>query len=778
MSSAPLAEHSRIIPVPRTPLIGRVREVAALAALLRRPDVRLVTLIGPGGVGKTRLALAAAEHLAGDYRDGVVFVALQSVADPALVASAIAQALGVRESADQSLQDGLTAVLQPRELLLVLDNFEQVVDAAPLLTDLLAACPELTLLVTSRIVLRLYGEHAYLVPPLVLPDPQRLPPIEQLRAIESIHLFAERAQAARTEFSLTTSNAPSIAAICARLDGLPLAIELAAARVRLLSATALLDRLEQRLRVLTGGPRDAPARQQTIRDTIAWSYELLPLDDQRLFRQLAVFVGGWTLEAVEAICDPDLDAFEGLGTLVDHHLVRQVDQPGGTARFEMLETMREFGLEQLQVHGESADSHARHVAYFLALAEQAAPELSGPRQARWIRRLQAEHDNMRTALAWSLERDQAQLALRLGNALTSFWYARGIHHEGHRWLDRALDASLAAPAELRAKAFGNAGWISMFHGDYADARTKFEAAITLYRDLGNIEKVAWCIANLVITSLMGQQADVPVDGLLREALDLQPQLRTAQTIGNISFAAGMSTMILGDAERAMELFEDALDIYRGAEDTSAILWATWAIGAIALTLADYAHAAALFRETLAVGSTADDENAVVHAIYGLACAAAGTGAAARAACLWGAQEMLQANVGIRVAAVSRAVTNYEHHLSMARKQRGEAAFAAAWAEGRAMSEEEAVAYALEHDATPIQAAAMDPPEAITEPTGLTRREREVLRLLVDGRTNQEIAAALFISPHTVANHVAHIMNKLGLDSRAAAAAWAVRHGIG
>ena len=309
------------LPAPRTALIGRAREIAEVCRLLRRPEARLLVLTGAGGAGKTRLAIAVAEHLRADFDDAITFVSLAPISDPALVASAIAQAIGIRESAERSLRDGLVAVLVSRRLLLILDNFEHVLPAARLIDDLLTACPRLTILVTSRAVLRLSGERNYLVPPLSLPDPQQLPPLEQLGAVEAIQLFVERAQAAQADFTLTPDRAVAVAAICRRLDGLPLAIELAAARISLLSTQALLARLAHRLQVLTGGPRDAPARQQPLRATLAWSYDLLPPATQWLFRQLAVFAGGWTLGAAEAVCVSGDDIFDGLAALVDYSLV-------------------------------------------------------------------------------------------------------------------------------------------------------------------------------------------------------------------------------------------------------------------------------------------------------------------------------------------------------------------------------------------------------------------------------------------------------------------------
>jgi predicted ATPase/class 3 adenylate cyclase len=476
------------LPLQPTPLIGREKEVAEVCDLLRGEETRLLTLTGPGGIGKTRVALQAAADLLEDFPDGTFFVPLATVTETELLLPAVAETLGVRETGEQLLHESLKDYLSERRMFLLLDNFEQVLGAAPAVTELLAAAPDLKVLATSRAPLGLYGEHEFPIPPLTLPDLKRPPSLERLTQYEAVGLFVERAQAVKPDFSITNESAPAVAEICVRLDGLPLAIELAAARIKMLPPKAMLQRLGSRLKLLTGGARDLPERQRTLRSTIEWSYALLDEGEQLLFARLAVFSGGRILEAIEAICDAEgdlpMDVFEGVSSLLDKSLLAQEEGPNGEPRFVMLETIHEFAREKLGESPDAEEIKRLHAEYFLTLAEEAHPELRGPHQLEWLERLEAEHDNMRAALSWALERKETEVALRLGGALSWFWSLRGYPSEGRRWLEEALAMDGRGSPEVRAMALAGVGELALDQGDLDRAQEVYQQGLVLLANEG------------------------------------------------------------------------------------------------------------------------------------------------------------------------------------------------------------------------------------------------------------------------------------------------------
>jgi predicted ATPase/class 3 adenylate cyclase len=737
-----LEAYRNNLPLQPTPLVGREKEVSEVRDLLRGEETRLLTLTGPGGTGKTRVALQAAADLLEEFPDGAFFVSLAALGDPDRFISAVAETLGVKEIGEQPLDETLKDYLSERRLLLVLDNFEQVLGAAPAVTEMLAEASGLKVLATSRAPLGLYGEHEYAVPPLSVPDVRHLPDLKALSQYEAVRLFIERAKSAKVDFEVTDESAPAVAEICVRLDGLPLAIELAAARIKMLPPRAMLKRLGSRLKLLTGGARDLPERQRTLRATIEWSFALLDEGEQLLFGRLAVFSGGRTLEAIEEICDAEgdlpVDTFDGVSSLVDKSLLRQEEGPNGEPRFVMLETVHEFAREKLQGSGEAESIKRAHAEYFLTLAEEAYTELKGPDQLEWLERLEAEHDNMRAALSWALERKVAELALRLGGALWWFWWMRGYYSEGRRWFQEALAIEGRGSPGSRAMALAGAGALALEQGDYdraeeaceegldllehetreasearlwllgllgwvawqreelGQAGESFEEGLTLSREMSDTWWLAISLSNLAIVPQSRGDSERATE-LYEESMDLFRVQGDKQTLAVCLNNLATLVYSQGDLGRAAQLTEEAVALQRELGSRGGVSLGLCNLGWMALLQDNLGKAADLYRESLSLSWETGLNPLVQSALEGFACMAGAGGEADRAAQLWGAAQALHEAKGI-----PRDIDFFaeaDARISAVRSGMGEESWEEAWGKGQTMTLEEAVSYALEEVAS-------------------------------------------------------------------------------
>jgi predicted ATPase/DNA-binding SARP family transcriptional activator len=684
-------------PSAATPLIGREAEVTAVVEQLRRDDVRLLTVTGPGGTGKTRIALQAAADLQAHFAHGACFVNLAPITNPDHVAATIAHTLGVKARPDQPALADLISYLQGKQALLLLDNFEQIADAAPLIAQLIQATSGVKVLVTSRAALRLRGTHEFPVPPMALPDRERLPTLERLTGYEGIRLFVERAAALKPGFQITADNAAAVVEICHRLDGLPLAIELAAARIRVLPPQAMLTRLQGRLELVAGKDRDVPTRQKTLRDTIDWSYNLLDAAEQTLFRRIGVFQGGRTLGAIQAVCaapDLDLDPLDGVEALVSQSLLQRLEGQEDEPRFWMLETIHEYAREKLRESGEEAELRSRHARYFLGLAEEAAPHLKQEDQAQWLERVDAENDNIRAVFRWARERGgagdgpAAETGLRLAIALERFWEVRVYLREGLEQTAGVLAIGRPSGA-LRGRALKVAAALADVCGDYARAHSLLDESMQIWRELGDKNSLVETLHTLG-TLLYSQRDTEKARFYFEESLRIEQEVSNRKTSLH---SLGLMFYEQGDFSAAGALIEEALAIERAVGDTRRVALALANLGLVAYEQGDYGLALARQRESLAIRQALGAKLGIAWSLEGLAMLYRALGRAEPAARLWGASQALREAIGAPVP--PKEQTRYKREMDRVRTQLGAEAFDRACTAGRAMTSDQAVAYALE-----------------------------------------------------------------------------------
>lgn len=829
----------RGVPSPLTQLIGRQHELAALKDLVCRNSVRLITLTGPGGVGKTCLAVHAAYEVATFFADGVAFVSVATISDSTLVISAIGQSLGLREGGERVLAEQITSHLGSRQLLLVLDNFEQVAEAAAQLTDLLCACPGLKILVTSRMTLHVSGEHEFAVPPLTLPDQNQLDDPKILGDVDAVSLFIARARAVRTDFQLTASNAKYVAEICRRVDGLPLALELAASLVKVLPLHGLLSRLDQRLHVLVGGPHDLPSRQQSLRNVLAWSYNLLNPNEQRLFRRLAVFSEGCTWEAIETVCfsdsstigttspssTPSSPHFNTLYSLTDKSLVQQIASDEAEPRYTVLETIREYALEQLVKCDEAELIHQTHAKYYLAFAEDGERGLKSAEQENWLTWLELEHANLRAARRWAQASNNIDLVLRLCGALWHFWSMHGYLSEGRRWIREALAARSECEEPMAksslAKTLCGGGWLAYFQSDFGQAASLLGESLTLHRQLADQQGMAMVLNGMAAVARLSGDRDT-ARTLYTESLAISKLLDDRWGIAQAKQYLGITLWFEGDSHAAEPMAEDGLAIFRelgcrwdianalfncacikwsledygpsqalGEEsltlmrrlgDRRGVARALFHLGDIALLRGDFVRAAPFYRDCLTIFNELGNRWFVAQSLMYTAWLSI-EGYKNRAARLLGAMQALRKSIRSPVPEFDRPA--YERRLEMIQEQLDGEIFRAEWAIGQNMPLAEAVQYAYE-----TLDLILEPPEGSTDAKThratspshahqiqLSPREQQVLRLVATGLTDAQVAEQLIISPRTVNTHLNSIYNKLGVSSRMAAVHYACGHDI-
>jgi predicted ATPase/DNA-binding SARP family transcriptional activator/DNA-binding CsgD family transcriptional regulator len=819
----PLGVGKHNLPAPMTSFVGREQEMLEVKRLI--PMTRDLTLAGAGGSGKMRLAFEVARDLIGAYPDGVWMVELAPLSEPGLVAQEVAGVLGVTERPGEPPADTLVDFLGDKDMLLVLDNCEHLIEAAARLAEyLLHSCPRLRILATSREPLGIAGEVVWQVVPLSLPDMDRPASVEGLMRYEALRLFVDRARLRLPDFELTQQNAGAVARVCRKLGGIPLAIELATARMGVLAVEQVAQRLEVSLDVLKGASRTTAARQRTLRATLDWSHDLLSEAERALFRRLSVFAGGWTLEAAEAVCSgggvEEKDVLDLLGALVDKSLVVAGATSSGALRYGMLEPIHQYAQEVLEQGEQVEEVQGQHGAFFLALAEEAEPKLAGPRQGVWVERLEAEHDNLREALSWFLDHEQGgETALRLGAALWRFWHTRGHLSEGTKWLERVLTEGNPAASPARVQALEGMGWLLQSQGDYERARVPYEEMLTLAQELSDNANIATAL-NSLGTVAAHQGDNERARALLQENLGVIEELEeegdpattlkkfyVSNLLGYLAindegdyawgtvlweeslalareagddFSVGITLGNLGhvallqrDFERAKARSEEALASANelGSAGVELVPTACLNLGLATLGLGEHERAMGSFEEALVTSQNMGRTPTVIETLEGMASLAGAVGKAAHAARLWGAAEAAREATGI-IAFSPGELALHEPHLALASSQLGDEAWQDALAEGWAMSLEEAAECALSKEADQPEATIAQEHLTRAEPMGyLTPRELEIVLLVARGLTNRQVSTELSISERTAGNHVAKILKKLGLNSRAQIASW-------